>query len=57
MNYFEDSKTIKIETDRLALRYFTLEDCGEVARLCNNYKIHANTLFIPYPYSLRSYHN
>ena len=57
MNYFEDSKTIKIETDRLALRYFTLEDCGEVAKLCNNYKIHANTLFISYPYSLRSYHN
>lgn len=46
-------KTEKIiETSRLFLRLFNDTDAPEVAKLCNNYNLHKNTLYLPFPYSI-----
>jgi [ribosomal protein S5]-alanine N-acetyltransferase len=39
-----------IETERLLLRPFRLEDAAEVQRLCSDPRIAAGTLAIPHPY-------
>ncbi|MFD0048413.1 GNAT family N-acetyltransferase [Actinomycetes bacterium NPDC127524] len=47
------SKTEKIiDTNRLRLRLFNETDAQEVAKLCNNYNLYKNTLYLPYPYSI-----
>lgn len=51
MIYSKTEKTI--ETNRLLLRIFTESDALEVARLCNNYNLYKNTLYLPYPYSTK----
>ncbi|OEH56246.1 acetyltransferase [Oceanobacillus sp. E9] len=43
-----------IETERLTLRPFTLEDAEDVTNLCDNYNIYKTTLHIPYPYTLEN---
>lgn len=48
MSYSEEKRII--ETDRLILRLFKEIDAPEVIRLCNNYNIYKNTLYLPYPY-------
>lgn len=50
MTFDQINKTIT--TSRLILRMFQKSDAAEVARLCNNYNIYKNTLYLPYPYSL-----
>lgn len=50
MNYSVESRTIT--TERLVLRQFQQSDAEAVARLCNNYNIYKNTLYLPYPYTL-----
>lgn len=50
MIYNNTEKTI--ETNRLLLRLFEETDALEVARLCNNYNIYKDTLYLPYPYSI-----
>lgn len=46
-------KTEKIiETSRLILRLFKDTDAPEVAKLCNNYNLYKNTLYLPFPYSI-----
>jgi [ribosomal protein S5]-alanine N-acetyltransferase len=47
-----DQKNKTITTERLVLRLFQKSDAADVARLCNNYNIFKNTLYLPYPYSL-----
>ncbi|QCR32344.1 GNAT family N-acetyltransferase [Lysinibacillus sp. SGAir0095] len=49
MIYNEQNKTIT--TKRLLLRLFQKTDAAVVAKLCNNYNIYKNTLYLPYPYS------
>ncbi|MUK87872.1 GNAT family N-acetyltransferase [Ornithinibacillus sp. L9] len=49
MTYDNQNKTIA--TNRLLLRLFETSDALEVTRLCNNYNIYRNTLYLPYPYS------
>ncbi|WP_054955564.1 GNAT family N-acetyltransferase [Paenibacillus dakarensis] len=49
----EDNSNITITTDRLAIRLFHSSDAPEVARLCNNYNIYKNTLYLPYPYAVQ----
>lgn len=49
---FYNSEKKMITTNRLLLRIFQQSDAEEVTRLCNNYNIYKNTLFIPYPYTL-----
>ncbi|MFS0672738.1 GNAT family N-acetyltransferase [Ornithinibacillus sp. 179-J 7C1 HS] len=44
-------QTKAITTDRLLLRFFQKSDAEVVARLCNNYNIYKNTMYLPYPYS------
>lgn len=39
-------------TERLVLRLFQATDAEAVTKLCNNYNIYKNTLYLPYPYSL-----
>ena len=39
-----------LETNRLYLRKFTLDDIDEVVYCCNDYEIHKNTSLLPYPY-------
>lgn len=39
-----------IETDRLILRPFTLEDASNVAKMANDYELYKTTLNLPYPY-------
>ena len=39
-----------IETDRLILRKYKLEDADDLAKICNNYNIYKYTMNIPYPY-------
>lgn len=46
-----DHQTKAITTDRLLLRLFQKSDAEAVARLCNNYNIYKNTMYLPYPYS------
>lgn len=50
MIYDHQNKTIT--TKRLLLRMFQTEDASEVTKLCNNYNIFKNTLYLPYPYSI-----
>lgn len=40
----------RIETDRLVLRSFRLEDAADVAHLAGDREIAANTLNVPHPY-------
>ncbi|HEY4600677.1 MAG TPA: GNAT family N-acetyltransferase [Cerasibacillus sp.] len=47
-----DDKNKTITTNRLILRLFQKTDAPAVAKLCNNYNIYKNTLYLPYPYSL-----
>lgn len=42
-----------IETNRLTLRLFQDCDAQRVAELCNNYNIFKNTLYLPYPYTIK----
>jgi len=46
------SEKLIITTDRLILRLFQTSDATTVTKLCNNYNIYKNTLYLPYPYSL-----
>lgn len=50
MIYSNTEKTI--ETNRLVLRLFKESDAQEVTRLCNNYNLYKNTLYLPFPYSI-----
>lgn len=50
MMYDDLNKTIS--TDRLLLRMFKKSDATDVTKLCNNYNIFKNTLYLPYPYAL-----
>jgi len=50
MIYSQTDKTI--ETNKLLLRLFKETDAPEVTRLCNNYNLYKNTLYLPYPYSI-----
>ncbi|NIK76441.1 RimJ/RimL family protein N-acetyltransferase [Paenibacillus castaneae] len=50
MIYDKPNKTIT--TKRLLLRLFQTSDASEVTRLCDNYNIYKNTLYLPYPYSI-----
>jgi ribosomal-protein-alanine N-acetyltransferase len=50
MIYNHTEKTI--ETNRLFLRLFNESDAQEVTRLCNNYNLYKNTLYLPFPYSI-----
>ncbi|MBS4192211.1 GNAT family N-acetyltransferase [Bacillus sp. FJAT-49705] len=50
MIYDDQNKTIT--TKRLELRLFQKSDAAAVAKLCNNYNIFKNTLYLPYPYSI-----
>lgn len=50
MIFNSESKTIT--TGRLVLRLFQKSDAKTVTRLCNNYNIYKNTLYLPYPYSI-----
>lgn len=50
MVYSKAEKTI--ETNRLLLRLFKETDAPEVTKLCNNYNLYKNTLYLPYPYSI-----
>ncbi|WP_423407684.1 GNAT family N-acetyltransferase [Heyndrickxia sp. MSNUG] len=50
MEYDDVSKTIT--TKRLKLRLFQISDAAAVTKLCNNYNIYKNTLYLPYPYSI-----
>ena len=47
-----DPKNKTITTSRLILRMFQKSDAADVARLCNNYNIFKNTLYLPYPYRI-----
>lgn len=49
MKYNHANKTITIA--RLTLRLFHESDAPAVTRLCNNYNIYRNTLYLPYPYT------
>lgn len=51
MTYDTQNKTIT--TKRLVLRLFQQSDAVKVTRLCNNYNIYKNTLYLPYPYSIK----
>ncbi|RSD28430.1 GNAT family N-acetyltransferase [Mesobacillus subterraneus] len=42
----------QIVTERLVLRLFQKADAEAVTRMCNNYNIYKNTLYLPYPYSV-----
>lgn len=50
MVFEDESKTIT--TKRLKLRLFQISDAATVTKLCNNYNIYKNTLYLPYPYSI-----
>lgn len=50
MIYHHQNKTIT--TKRLVLRLFQKSDAAAVTKLCNNYNIYKNTLYLPYPYSI-----
>lgn len=49
---FFDKENKTITTSRLIMRMFETSDAEEVARLCNNYHLYINTLYLPYPYSM-----
>jgi len=50
MIYDNQNKTIT--TERLVLRLFQKSDAAAVTKLCNNYNIYKDTLYLPYPYSI-----
>lgn len=50
MIYDNQNKTII--TKRLVLRMFQKSDAVAATKLCNNYNIYKNTLYLPYPYSI-----
>ncbi|GEN32101.1 hypothetical protein HNQ35_002548 [Cerasibacillus quisquiliarum] len=43
-----DDKNKTITTNRLILRLFQKTDAPAVAKLCNNYNIYKNTLYLPF---------
>ncbi|MCK2021280.1 MULTISPECIES: GNAT family N-acetyltransferase [Peribacillus] len=47
-----DNLNKTITTKRLVLRLFQKPDAVAVTKLCNNYNIYKNTLYLPYPYSI-----
>jgi [ribosomal protein S5]-alanine N-acetyltransferase len=47
-----DAQNKTITTRRLVLRMFEKADAAAVTKLCNNYNIYRNTLYLPYPYSI-----
>lgn len=47
-----DSQNKMITTNRLILRLFQETDASIVTKLCNNYNIYKNTLYLPFPYSI-----
>lgn len=47
-----DNQNKTITTNRLVLRLFQKSDAEDVTKLCNNYNIYKNTLYLPYPYSI-----
>ncbi|MDH5163015.1 GNAT family N-acetyltransferase [Heyndrickxia oleronia] len=47
-----DHQNKRISTERLVLRLFQKSDAEAVTKLCNNYNIYKNTLYLPYPYTL-----
>ncbi|MCI1615892.1 GNAT family N-acetyltransferase [Heyndrickxia oleronia] len=47
-----DHQNKRISTERLVLRLFQKSDAVAVTKLCNNYNIYKNTLYLPYPYTL-----
>lgn len=49
---FFSSQDRTITTNRLILRLFNETDAAVVAKLCNNYNIYNNTLYLPYPYAI-----
>lgn len=49
----DDRLNITMTTNRLLLRLFQKSDAGAVTKLCNNYNIYKNTLYLPYPYQLK----
>lgn len=40
-----------LQTKRLVLRTFTVQDADDVARICQNENIYKNTLNLPWPYT------
>lgn len=42
-----------ISTERLLLRLFQQSDAEVVTELCNNKHLYENTLYLPYPYTLK----
>lgn len=40
-----------IDTARLRLRPFSMDDAAAVAKMCNSYALYRNTLALPYPYT------
>lgn len=42
---------MKIETNRLILRYFDIDDAKDISRICNNYNIYKTTINLPFPYT------
>ena len=46
-----DDQNKMITTERLLLRQFQKSDAETVTKLCNNYKIYKNTLYLPFPYT------
>ena len=48
-----DKNKITITTNRLVLRLFQKSDAVAVTKLCNNYNIYKNTLYLPFPYSIQ----
>lgn len=47
-----DNQNKIIITERLVLRLFQKSDAAAVTKLCNNYNIYKDTLYLPYPYSI-----
>ncbi|MED3712331.1 GNAT family N-acetyltransferase [Peribacillus frigoritolerans] len=47
-----DNLNKTITSKRLVLRLFQKSDAVAVTKLCNNYNIYKNTLYLPYPYSI-----
>ncbi|MNC20746.1 putative ribosomal N-acetyltransferase YdaF [compost metagenome] len=47
-----DNHNRTITTTRLILRLFEKSDAAAVTKLCNNYNIFKNTLYLPYPYAI-----
>ncbi len=48
----DNNQNKTITTKRLVLRLFQKSDAEAVTRLCNNFNIYNNTLYLPFPYTL-----